>query len=174
MRVQYLDYIIDAYDTNDSFFKTIVKLSARVSLDKKALYNFLHKNSIVTDDWDTVVRRIQYAQSVRNTYSKLSFFFGEQAFYRDSKLSEKDVLLLNAFSEFVEKNQHTFYASARMYLDFSLNGRQPLTERRALDKIMVQVKALPKPRYALIQYLKDKGLIDMNKEVNCEILNKDI
>lgn len=186
MTTQYLDYIIDYMDIDDSIFKVKVVLSAKVFPDKEMLYNFLYENSIVSANWRTSVRKYQDVQYMIEKEKKesLNSFPALCALSRNPSwqseilqhfgLCEKDIAIMNSLCAFSKKNMHTFSAVARMFLDFSMGGRQPLTENRALNKIKEQVRELPKLRYTLIEYLKKIGLIEPNRNIYCEVLHKDI
>ena len=186
MTVRFLDYIIDYKDINDSIFKVKVELTAKIYPDQEILYNFLHENNLVSTDWRTTIRNIQdvqYAIEERRRRMRddpFSFILSSRNPSRESdilkrnNLCKNDIDIVNALCKFSEKNTHRFSATARMILDFSMGGRQPLTENRALNKIKEQVSALPKLRYALIEYLKKIGLIESNRNIYCEVLHKDI
>lgn len=184
MLVKYLDYIIEYYDVNNSIFKTKVELSAKVFPDKETLYNFLYENDIVPSNWSTTVNKIRNAQDAINRekeYRSSHWWFDsnpsrESDILQRFDVSNTEIAILNIFSAFIEKNKHSFSASARMFLDFSMTvgGRQPLTENRALNKIKEQIKWLPNLRQTLIEELKKYGLVDSNKEIIYEILHKNI
>lgn len=153
---RYLDYTIDARNISNSAFK--VELSAKVSPDIESLYKFLQENNIVMMNWESLVREIS-----RTKYTPHLL-----------RLPEKEATILNALIEFANERQYTFIESARVYLDFSMGGEQPMSRDRALKKIKERILQLPKPRYDLIRFLKKKGLIPKNKEFICEILSKNI
>ena len=141
---KYNGYIIDEKDvaglSGFSIFtsKSKIELEAKVIPDAEIIYEYLRNRNVVKLTWGTILNDIRYNST--------------------SHWSQQERTIVSALSEFISENMRHYKESARVMLDFSMTGHQPMTYKRALDKIKEKVQRLPNPKVAFIEFLGSRGL----------------
>lgn len=160
---KYLDWIIDEKNIATNIFggesDGRVTLQANIYPNIESLYCFLLENRIVKVSYSEIVRSIKYNTNIDILLENEDF--------------KKSYLVIGLILEFAKPIKYSLKESSWAITSISMTGNKR-TYNRTLNKIKEKIRQLPNIRSRLVLFLKQRGVINKNAIITCEILHKEL